>query len=103
MIVLSHPVVKTNYLNRVYKSNPTLQYKFHSLTGFPRTVAQAIMLDSQYEISLAIELEVPEHEIIRRVKNRWVHLPSGRVYNIGFNDPKVPVSIIFMHHSQKKL
>lgn len=22
--------------------------------------------------------------------SRWIHQPSGRVYNVGFNDPKVP-------------
>ena len=25
-----------------------------------------------------------------RLTSRWTHLPSGRVYNIGFSPPKVP-------------
>ena len=25
-----------------------------------------------------------------RLTSRWTHAPSGRVYNTGFNDPKVP-------------
>lgn len=28
-------------------------------------------------------------EIVNRVKGRWVHIPSGRVYNETFNRPKV--------------
>lgn len=38
-----------------------------------------------------ININVPDSVILDRLKNRWVHLSSGRVYNIGFNDPKVPV------------
>lgn len=44
------------------------------------------------QLDLVINLVVPFSVIIDRVKGRWVHLPSGRVYNVGFNSPKVPVS-----------
>ena len=27
--------------------------------------------------------------ILERIANRWVHAPSGRVYNTGFNKPNV--------------
>ncbi|XP_014229572.1 GTP:AMP phosphotransferase AK3, mitochondrial [Trichogramma pretiosum] len=60
------------------------------LDGFPRTVPQAEMLDSAHPPSLVINLTVPDAVILERVKNRWIHVPSGRVYNIGFSDPKVP-------------
>ena len=53
------------------------------------------MLESVHPTSLVINLVVPDSVILERIKNRWIHLPSGRVYNIGFNDPKVPVSVLF--------
>ncbi|XP_012258368.1 GTP:AMP phosphotransferase AK3, mitochondrial [Athalia rosae] len=60
------------------------------LDGFPRTVAQADRLQQLYPVNLVINLVVPHPVILKRVEGRWVHLPSGRVYNIGFNAPKVP-------------
>ncbi|XP_016908988.1 GTP:AMP phosphotransferase AK3, mitochondrial isoform X1 [Apis cerana] len=59
-------------------------------TGFPRTLTQAEKLQKIHPINLVLYLDVPFEVILNRVKNRWVHLPSGRVYNIGFNSPKVP-------------
>ncbi|CAH2099745.1 unnamed protein product [Euphydryas editha] len=59
------------------------------LDGFPRTVAQADALWKIQPVDVVLNLVVPFDVIIDRVKNRWVHLPSGRVYNIGFNTPKV--------------
>lgn len=58
------------------------------LDGFPRTVGQAEALWKVQPVNLVLNLDVPFEVIIDRVKNRWVHLPSGRVYNIGFNTPK---------------
>uniref|UniRef100_A0A182IXK3 GTP:AMP phosphotransferase, mitochondrial n=1 Tax=Anopheles atroparvus TaxID=41427 RepID=A0A182IXK3_ANOAO len=68
------------------------QIKTHSwlLDGFPRTRDQADDLWHQERIDSVINLEVPFEVIIERIQSRWVHLPSGRVYNVGFNDPKVP-------------
>ncbi|XP_011310570.1 GTP:AMP phosphotransferase AK3, mitochondrial isoform X2 [Fopius arisanus] len=57
------------------------------LDGFPRTVTQAEKLQQVHPMNLVLNLIVPHSVIIERVKNRWVHLPSGRVYNVGFNDP----------------
>ena len=37
---------------------------------------------------------MPFQVIIDRIKDRWVHLPSGRIYNTLFNPPKNPVSIV---------
>lgn len=59
------------------------------LDGFPRTVDQANALWKVQPVDVALNLVVPFDVIIDRVKSRWVHLPSGRVYNIGFNTPKV--------------
>ncbi|XP_011699354.1 PREDICTED: GTP:AMP phosphotransferase AK3, mitochondrial [Wasmannia auropunctata] len=60
------------------------------LDGFPRTLAQAKRLQELHPVNLVLNLVVPTAVILDRVKSRWVHLPSGRVYNIGFNDPRVP-------------
>lgn len=59
------------------------------LDGFPRTVQQAEALWKVQPVDIVLNLVVPFEVIIDRVKSRWVHLPSGRVYNIGFNTPKV--------------
>ncbi|KAF5281882.1 hypothetical protein FQR65_LT14465 [Abscondita terminalis] len=59
------------------------------LDGFPRTLLQAEALSETHNLDLVLNLEVPFDVIISRAKNRWVHTPSGRVYNIDFNAPKV--------------
>ncbi|XP_056593304.1 GTP:AMP phosphotransferase AK3, mitochondrial [Triplophysa dalaica] len=58
------------------------------IDGFPRTVAQAEALDSMCDVDSVINLDVPFQTIRERLTSRWVHLPSGRVYNIDFNPPK---------------
>lgn len=60
------------------------------LDGFPRTIAQAEYLWNFQPVESVINLHVPHDVIIERLKDRWVHLPSGRVYNLQFNKPKVP-------------
>lgn len=59
------------------------------LDGFPRTIAQAEYLWNFQPVESVINLRVPHDVIIERVKHRWLHLPSGRVYNLHFNKPKV--------------
>ena len=60
------------------------------LDGFPRTVPQAEVLAEQEQLHAVINLDVPAETIIARVKERWIHQPSGRVYNLSYNPPKVP-------------
>lgn len=60
------------------------------LDGFPRTVAQAEALDAVCDVDSVINLDVPFQTIRERLTSRWVHLPSGRVYNVDFNPPKKP-------------
>lgn len=60
------------------------------LDGFPRTVSQAQALEKVLQVDCVINLDVPFDEIINRVKCRWIHQPSGRIYNTEFNPPKVP-------------
>jgi nucleoside-triphosphate--adenylate kinase len=61
------------------------------LDGFPRTKVQAEKLWDVQKIDSVINLIVPYEIIIERVKHRYVHMPSGRVYNLDFNPPKEPM------------
>jgi len=60
------------------------------LDGFPRTAHQASQLDNLIPINLVVSLRTPFSVILDRIAGRWVHVPSGRVYNTTFNAPKVP-------------
>ncbi|CAO3697114.1 hypothetical protein G6F70_008177 [Rhizopus microsporus] len=65
------------------------------LDGFPRTIEQAKQLDTSLRqlmqpLNLVIHLQVPEEVILQRIMDRWVHIPSGRVYNLSYNPPRVP-------------
>jgi adenylate kinase len=58
--------------------------------GFPRTVAQAdAMKDSGVTIDYVLEIDVPDDMIVERMTGRRTHQPSGRVYHVKFNPPKV--------------
>jgi adenylate kinase len=47
-------------------------------------------LDSLVPINFVVHLVTPPSIILSRITSRWVHEPSGRVYNADFNAPKVP-------------
>ena len=59
------------------------------LDGFPRSLDQAKQLDEQFPMDVVLNLDVPEPEIMKRLENRRVHVPSGRVYHLLWNPPKV--------------
>lgn len=59
------------------------------LSGYPRTLNQAEIFHRQMKIDHVLALHVPFDEIINRLKDRWVHLPSGRVYNSRWSPPKL--------------
>ncbi len=42
-----------------------------------------------YPLNLVVNLDVPDEVILARISDRWVHLPSGRVYNLSYNRPRV--------------
>ncbi|KAH9005275.1 adenylate kinase-domain-containing protein [Lactarius hatsudake] len=72
----------------------TLRHKHWILDGFPRTVGQGKLLDAHLRkqglpLSLVVNLDVPDDVILARISDRWVHLPSGRVYNLSYNRPRV--------------
>ncbi|KAK0391729.1 hypothetical protein NLU13_1228 [Sarocladium strictum] len=60
------------------------------LDGYPRNASQADAFDRLVPINLAVSLKTPYDVIIERIAGRWVHEPSGRVYNTNFNAPRVP-------------
>ncbi|XP_029473718.1 adenylate kinase 4, mitochondrial [Rhinatrema bivittatum] len=59
------------------------------LDGFPRTLGQAEALDKICELDLVISLNIPFETLKDRLNTRWIHPPSGRVYNLEFNPPHV--------------
>jgi len=65
----------------------------NSISGYPRSTEQAERLHRGTPPNVAIHLNVPFATIIDRIKARWVHMPSGRVYNLDFNPPKVAVRL----------
>ncbi|SFU69038.1 adenylate kinase [Xenorhabdus koppenhoeferi] len=60
------------------------------LDGFPRTIPQAdAMKEAGIKVDSVLEFDVPDEIIVERIIGRRVHAPSGRVYHIKFNPPKV--------------
>ena len=58
--------------------------------GFPRTLAQAEgMREIGVDVHAVVELVVPDEIVVERISGRRVHQPSGRVYHVTFNPPKV--------------
>jgi len=71
-----------------------LRNKHWILDGFPRTVGQEKLFDAHLRkqgspLNLVVNLDVPDEVILARISDRWVHLPSGRVYNLSYNQPRV--------------
>ncbi|KAF8964051.1 adenylate kinase-domain-containing protein [Flammula alnicola] len=71
-----------------------LQNKHWILDGFPRTVGQGELFDAHLKkrstpLTLVVNLDVPDEVILSRISDRWIHLPSGRVYNMSYNRPRV--------------
>ena len=63
------------------------------LDGFPRTIPQAEALDAAVEklgtkIDYAVDIEVPDENIIERMGGRRACLSCGATYHILFNAPK---------------
>ncbi|MCI5699338.1 MAG: adenylate kinase [Lachnospiraceae bacterium] len=61
--------------------------------GFPRTIPQAEALDKALEemgskIDYAIDIDVPDENIINRMSGRRACLACGATYHVQFNAPK---------------
>lgn len=74
-------------LNAQPSDDPTASF---ILDGYPRNAAQADALGTIIPINLAVSLRTPFETLLSRISGRWVHEPSGRVYNTTFNAPRVP-------------
>jgi len=83
---LSSPALAGNYAQPQPSEDPAASFL---LDGFPRTAGQADLLDDIVPINMAVSIKTPFHVIMERISGRWVHEPSGRVYNETFNAPKV--------------
>jgi adenylate kinase len=59
------------------------------LDGFPRTVEQAKMLDQIIKVDMAIDLEVDEELLVKRLTERRVCKSCNSVFHLEFNPPKV--------------
>lgn len=63
------------------------------LDGFPRTIAQAEVLDAEVaklndKIDFAIDIEVPDENIVKRMSGRRACLKCGATYHIEHVPPK---------------
>ncbi|KAF5315717.1 hypothetical protein D9611_004742 [Ephemerocybe angulata] len=72
----------------------SLQNKHWILDGFPRTLNQGLLLDAHLKkqntpLTLVVNLNVPDEVILSRITDRWIHTPSGRVYNTSYNPPRI--------------
>eukprot|EP00658_Telonema_sp_P-2_P002018 TRINITY_DN10760_c0_g1_i1.p1 TRINITY_DN10760_c0_g1~~TRINITY_DN10760_c0_g1_i1.p1 ORF type:complete len:269 (+),score=85.84 TRINITY_DN10760_c0_g1_i1:104-910(+) len=65
-----------------------LEGKLVLLDGFPRTLEQGRLFTSKRQIDVALDIVVPDEEIVKRASMRWVHPGSGRVYAYDYNPPK---------------
>ena len=51
---------------------------------------KSALAKSDTSLTMVVDLDVPESVIFERIENRYVHVPSGRVYNLQYKPPKVP-------------
>ncbi|MFL5825365.1 MAG: adenylate kinase [Thermoleophilaceae bacterium] len=63
------------------------------LDGFPRTVGQADVLERGLnelgrKLTAALQLDVPDEEVIRRLSGRRVCVKNGHLYHVDFDPPK---------------
>src|SRR5438067_1581512 len=65
------------------------------LDGFPRNLAQALALDEALAragkaIDLALNIHVPDEELVRRLSGRWQCRNCGAIYQEVSSPPTVP-------------
>jgi adenylate kinase len=63
------------------------------LDGFPRTVAQAEMLDEALasrgrELTAVLLIDAPDDEVVRRLSGRRTCVKNNHVYHVEFDPPK---------------
>jgi adenylate kinase len=65
------------------------------LDGFPRNRPQAEALDEALtergsRVDVAVDIDVPSEELVKRMSGRWVCREAGHVYNESTNPPQTP-------------
>jgi len=63
------------------------------LDGFPRTIAQAEMLEQALQkrgrrLTAALLIDAPDEEVVRRLSGRRTCAKNGHVYHVEFDPPK---------------
>ncbi|KAL0604184.1 Adenylate kinase 4, mitochondrial [Plecturocebus cupreus] len=93
LLTSSHPPLlasqRTHCLTvslRLECSSVTVAHFSLDLLGV-KTLGQAEALDKICEVDLVISLNIPFETLKDRLSRRWIHPPSGRVYNLDFNPP----------------
>lgn len=95
-LVASGKLVSDDLITKVFLAELNkLKEKSWLLDGYPRTLSQCKAME-HVQVDKVINLNVPFQVIIDRLKHRWIHPASGRIYNLEFNPPKVPVSLILL-------
>ena len=75
------------------------------LDGFPRTISQAEALDAALKkisesMDYAIDVDVPDENIVNRMGGRRACLNCGATYHIVFNPTKVEGKCLSVYHEQ---
>ena len=86
----------TSSIKAATSSSPTSHQVTTSswiLDGFPRTLAQATLLNDylvpqKQDLNFVVNLTVPDDAILDRIRGRYIHAASGRTYNTTYNKPK---------------
>jgi len=95
-IVANGGLIPDDVMTRVVTSKlDSLRSKHWILDGFPRTLQQGRLLEAHLRsannpLTLIVNLDVADDVILNRIGDRWIHVPSGRVYNTSYNPPRVP-------------
>jgi adenylate kinase len=72
--------------NRIAQPDCSRGYIFD---GFPRTMPQALALDKITSVDVALNIKVPDHEIVGRLTSRRTCKKCGAIYNLKSIPPKV--------------
>ncbi|KAJ5245886.1 hypothetical protein N7468_000869 [Penicillium chermesinum] len=78
-----------NLISSELQSKGWLPPSQSSATQNPQTPTLS-PLDTLVPVNFVVHLLTPPSVILSRIASRWVHEPSGRVYNTDFHPPKVP-------------
>jgi nucleoside-triphosphate--adenylate kinase len=88
----SWPALDPRRVPSYLEARPTLGGTFEVSSSISRSARTQLIPHSSKQktpLTLVVNLNVPDQVILNRISDRWVHLPSGRVYNSSYNPPRV--------------